>query len=230
MHIGFRALSKRRLSSLRFTAALVLTALSLIFVNIPVAHAETKTAVFAGGCFWCMEPVFDVINGVTNTTVGYTGGKKNTANYEQVSTGSTGHIEAISVTYDPAKVSYDALLDAYWEGIDPFDEQGQFADKGKQYHTYIFVNDATERAIAEASKAKIQKRFKNKKVATQIVPAREFFPAEGYHQDYYKKNAIHYNFYKYGSGRLDGLKQIWGSHTKASDAHKKQPELKPSSR
>lgn len=184
------------------------------------AQAETRTAIFAGGCFWCMEPVFDVIPGVIDTTVGYTGGKKNTANYEQVSTGTTGHIESIKVTYDPAKVTYKQLVDAFWQGIDPFDEQGQFADKGKQYHTYIFVQDDKERSIAETLKKEIQKRFKNKTVATQIVTATPFFAAEDYHQDYYKKNSIHYNFYKYGSGRLDGLKQIWGKKDKAHDAKK----------
>lgn len=193
-----------------------------VFSIIPTAsaQAETRAALFAGGCFWCMEPVFDVIPGVTDTKVGYTGGKKNTANYEQVSTGTTGHIESIKVIYDPAKVTYKQLVDAFWEGIDPFDEQGQFADKGKQYHTYIFVHDDKERSIAEASKKEIQKRFKNKTVATQIVAATPFFAAEDYHQDYYKKNSIHYNFYKYGSGRLDGLKQIWGKKDKVHDAKK----------
>lgn len=206
-----------------------LTLFALLIAPVQSAHAETKTAIFAGGCFWCMEPVFDVIPGVTDTTVGYTGGKKDTANYEQVSTGTTGHIESIKVTYDPAKVSYKQLVDAFWEGIDPFDEQGQFADKGKQYRTYIFVQNDEERSVAEASKEEIQKRFKNKKVATQIVAASPFYAAETYHQDYYKKNSIHYNFYKYGSGRLDGLKQIWGKDDKDGKAHDTKKDTDSSS-
>lgn len=193
----------------------IITLLLLFSLNANLnAHAaEEKTimkkAIFAGGCFWCMEPAFDNTEGVTETIVGYTGGPKETANYDDVSNGDSGHFEAIEVHYDPAKVTYEHLLEVFWGSIDPFDHQGQFADKGSQYHTAIFYNDDSERKLAEDSKKKIEGKFKGRKIAPQILPAKPFYAAEEYHQNYYLKNSGHYNAYKYGSGRASGLERIW---------------------
>lgn len=174
------------------------------------APAETKTAIFAGGCFWCMQPGFDTTPGVVKTEVGYSGGHVANPTYEQVISDTTGHYEAIAVTYDPAKVDYAKLLDIYWENIDPLDAGGQFADRGEHYHTVIFVADDTQRAAAEASKKAIEAKFAPKPVATKILPAKPFYAAEDYHQKYYEKNKLRYNAYKYGSGRVDRLQELWG--------------------
>lgn len=171
--------------------------------------AHTKTAIFAGGCFWCMQPGFDNTPGVVKTEVGYSGGHVANPTYEQVISDTTGHYEAIEVTYDPAKVKYDTLLNTYWENIDPLDAGGQFADRGEHYHTVIFVADDEQRAAAEASKKTIEAKFAPQKVATQILPAKPFYPAEDYHQKYYEKNKLRYNAYKYGSGRVGKLKELW---------------------
>jgi len=170
----------------------------------------TETAIFAGGCFWCMQPVFDNTEGVTGTVVGYTGGDVANPTYEQISTDMTGHYEAIEVTYDPSKVSYEALLDIYWHDIDPLDAGGQMYDRGQHYQTVIFVNGAAQREAAEASKKKVEAFFAPRPVATKILPAKPFYPAEDYHQRYYEKNKIRYNAYKYGSGRVQKLEKLWG--------------------
>jgi len=149
---------------------------------------------------------------VTASAVGYTGGHVPNPTYEQVVSDTTGHVEAIQVTYDPAKVSYEALLGIYWENIDPLDTGGQFADRGEHYHTVIFVADDAQRKAAEASKAAIAKKFAGKPIATEILPAKPFYVAEDYHQRYYQKNSMRYTAYKYGSGRVDRLKQLWGGH------------------
>lgn len=176
-----------------------------------VTESETQKAAFAGGCFWCMQPVFDKLPGVYSTTVGYTGGQKEDPTYEEVSTGGTGHAEAIEVLYDPAKVSYPKLLEAFWRSIDPTNPRGQFADTGSQYRTAIFYHNETEKRLAEASKEKLARSGKfDQPLVTQIVPASRFYPAEEYHQKYYLKNAGHYESYKVGSGRAGFLKKTWG--------------------
>ena len=170
-----------------------------------------QKATLAGGCFWCMQPVYDKLPGVVSTTVGYTGGQKKSPTYEEVSTGTTGHTEAIEVVYDPAKISYSELLDAFWRSIDPTNPRGQFADTGSQYRTAVFYHDEEQKRLALESKEKLAKSGKfDKPVATEIVPASEFYPAEDYHQKYYIKNAGHYELYKVGSGRAGFLKKLWG--------------------
>ena len=166
------------------------------------------------GVFWCMEPVFDIIDGVTDTTVGYMGGKKETANYTAVSSGSTNHYEVIKVTYNPTVVSYQTLLAAFWRSIDPTDENGQFADQGPHYRTAIFIKNESDRAIVEASiKTLLSQKSYDKPIATQIIPEQPFYTAEDHHQNYYQKNAVHYNAYKVGSGRAGYLNQTWGNTT-----------------
>ena len=174
------------------------------------AQAAESKAIFAGGCFWCMEPVFDATPGVKKTTVGYTGGETKNPTYEQVSEGNTGHFEAIEVDFDPAQVSYEKLVSLYFENIDPFDAKGQFADKGAHYQTVVFVKDEGQRETAKKVFAEVQSKFPDKKIATQLRDASEFYPAEEYHQGYYQKNTLRYNLYKHGSGRVTKLKEIWG--------------------
>lgn len=170
----------------------------------------TATAVFAGGCFWCMEKPFDQLDGVLETTSGYTGGNVDAPTYKQVSSGLTGHAEALRVTYDPAKVSYETLLDVFWRNVDPLDADGQFCDRGSQYRSAIFVADAAQHHAAEASKKAIEARL-GKPVATSIEDAATFWPAEEYHQDYYRKNPIRYAYYRTGCGRDRRLEQVWGT-------------------
>lgn len=165
-------------------------------------------AIFAGGCFWCMQAEFEGTEGVVSVTSGYTGGSVKNPTYEQVSSGTTGHAEAIDIIYDPMKVSYDKLLDIYWDNTDPLDKGGQFADRGTQYRTGIFYADEEQKKLALASKAKIEKQL-GQPVVTEITAASEFYPAEEYHQHYSQKNPVHYNAYKYGSGRVGRLKALW---------------------
>ncbi len=194
-----------------------------VFFILNMAYAEQgkinpdysdrlEKATFAGGCFWCMEPPFDKLNGVISTTSGYAGGNEIMPTYEQVSSGRTGHFEAIEIVYDPEKVSYDKLLDVFWKNIDPTQENGQFADIGKQYRTAIFFHDDNQRKLAIASKEQLDKSgiFK-KPVATEILPAGKFYPAEDYHQDYYLKNPVRYKYYRFGSGRDHFLNKIWNN-------------------
>lgn len=169
-------------------------------------------ATFAGGCFWCMEGPFDHVTGVVSTTSGYTGGTVKKPSYEQVSSGATGHAEAVDVVYDPAKVTYAQLLDVFWHNVDPTDGGGQFCDRGNQYRTAIFYHDAEQQRLAEQSKQAIEASGKLKrKIVTQIVPAGEFYPAEDYHQDYYLRNPIRYKYYRFNCGRDDRLKDLWGA-------------------
>lgn len=168
-------------------------------------------ATFAGGCFWCMEWPFDRVDGVKATIVGYTGGKTKNPTYQEVSSGATGHFEAVEVHYDPAKVSYEKLLNVFWHSIDPTDARGQFADKGSQYYTAIFYHDENQKKIAEESKKAIELSGQfNKPIAVQILPAGAYYRAENYHQDYYKKNSSHYKMYSVGSGRAGYLEKTWG--------------------
>jgi len=169
-----------------------------------------EKATFAGGCFWCMQPPFDKIPGVISTAVGYTGGATAHPTYEEVCSGSTGHAEAIEVTYEPARVSYDALLDVFWRNIDPTTPNKQFADTGTQYRTAIFYHSAEQKRLAEASKKKMEKSgVFGKPIVTEIVPASTFYPAEDYHQKYCRNNPVRYKFYSAGSGREDYLKKLW---------------------
>ncbi|MEW6331371.1 MAG: peptide-methionine (S)-S-oxide reductase MsrA [Pseudomonadota bacterium] len=177
----------------------------------PAAKAKTATAtaVFAGGCFWCMEPPYDALPGVIATTSGYAGGQKADPTYEQVSAGDTGHIEVVQITYDPKLVSYEKLLEVFWRNVDPLDRGGQFCDRGNTYTTAIFVGSQEERKAAEQSKATIEKRL-GKPVVTAIRAAATFYPAEEYHQDYYRKNPLRYKYYRYSCGRDQRLEQLWG--------------------
>ena len=176
-----------------------------------MAGPRVAVATFAGGCFWCMEPPFDKLDGVISTISGYTGGTTQRPTYEQVSGGRTGHAEAVQVTYDPSKVSYERLLDVFWHNIDPTVRDRQFCDIGSQYRSAIFVHDAEQRRLAEASKAALERTrpFKGA-IVTPVVDAGAFYPAEEYHQDYYVKNPIRYRYYRSGCGRDDRLKELWG--------------------
>jgi peptide-methionine (S)-S-oxide reductase len=174
----------------------------------PNARPGQAVAVFAGGCFWCTEADFDKVPGVISTTSGYTGGKVLRPTYEQVSAGGTGHIEAVRVVFDPKRVSYAALLDHFFRTVDPLDAGGQFCDRGYQYRTALFVTPE-QRAAALAATRKASAALK-KPLATLILPAAQFYPAEAYHQDYYEKNPIRYRFYRTSCGRDARLKQVWG--------------------
>jgi peptide-methionine (S)-S-oxide reductase len=171
-------------------------------------------ATFAGGCFWCMEPPFDDLDGVISTTSGYIGGHKQDPTYKEVSRGGTGHTEAVQVIYDPEKIGYADLLDVYWRNIDPTDPHGQFCDKGDQYRSEIFYHDEGQRQLAESSREALRelKTFEGD-IVTGISPATEFYPAEDYHQDYYLKNPVRYKFYRYGCGRDKRLETLWGNAT-----------------
>jgi peptide-methionine (S)-S-oxide reductase len=177
----------------------------------PVA-AGLEKATFAGGCFWCMQGEFEELPGVKSVVAGYTGGTTRNPTYEQVSSGGTGHFESVEITFDPSKISYDRLLDVYWHNVDPLTPYGQFCDRGEQYRTAIFVHDDAQRRAAEASKAKVEQQLKAK-VVTLILAASTFWPAEEYHQDYYKKNPFRYGLYRKGCGRDELLEQIWGVQT-----------------
>ena len=183
------------------------------------AMAATATATFAGGCFWCMQSEFEQLPGVVKTTVGYTGGKVKNPTYEQVSSGTTGHAESIQVVFDPAVVSYEKLLDVFWSNVDPLTVDAQFCDQGTQYRTAIFTADDEQQRLAEASKKKIEdsKRF-DKPIVTEIVRAGEFWPAEEYHQRYHEKNPVRYKTYRWGCGRDQRLKELWGNAAPAAAA------------
>jgi peptide-methionine (S)-S-oxide reductase len=193
----------------RFIAALAFALASTVASAQP---KDLKTAIFAGGCFWCVESDFDKLPGVVSTTSGYTGGHVPHPTYHQVSAGDTGHAESVEIVYDPKVVSYRQLLDYYWHSIDPTVKDRQFCDVGTQYRTAIFTLDDEQKRLAEASRAEIErtKPFKAP-IVTEIVKAGKFWPAEGYHQDYYKKNPLRYHFYREGCGRDARLKQLWGS-------------------
>jgi len=180
---------------------------------------QLMKATFAGGCFWCMQPPFQQTEGVTEAVAGYAGGTLPNPTYEQVSTGRTGHLEAVQVTYDPSKVSYEKLLDVFWTQIDPTDPAGQFADKGSQYRTAIFYHDEDQKKIAEVSKKRLQDSGKFKEpIATEIRPFSNFYPAEDYHQNYATKKPREYQQYKKYSGREAFIEKVWGTETGAVKA------------
>ena len=181
---------------------------------LPVAgdaaqKSTTARATFAGGCFWCMEPPFDKLEGVVSTTSGYMGGTVKDPTYEQVSAGRTGHAEVVQVVYDPSRVSYKTLLDVFWVNVDPLDAGGQFCDRGDQYRTGIFYHSEEQKRLAETSSQSVQTLL-GRKVVTGITAAGVFYPAEEYHQDYYEKNPIRYNFYRWNCGRDSRLEDVWG--------------------
>ncbi len=200
----------------RFAGKAVL-ALLVVTLASPAAFAVSAKATFAGGCFWCMEPPFEKLDGVLSVTSGYTGGKKTNPTYEEVSSGGTGHLESVEILFDPAKVSFEQLLEVFWRNVDPTDGGGQFCDRGEQYRTAIFVHDAAQRSAAEASKAALDaaKRLPGP-VVTPILAASAFYPAEEYHQDYWKKNPLRYRYYRGGCGRDERLKELWGSEAGGS--------------
>lgn len=171
--------------------------------------SKTETAIFAGGCFWCMEPPFDKLDGVISTTSGYTAGHQKNPTYKQVSAGVTGHTEAIEIVFDPDKVSYEKLLEVFWLNIDPLNAKGQFCDYGTQYRTGIYYLDEQQQKHAEASLAGIKRKL-NKPIATEIKAATQFYPAEDYHQNYYQVNPVRYNYYRWSCGRDQRLQELWG--------------------
>jgi peptide-methionine (S)-S-oxide reductase len=192
--------------------------LGLLLLAMLGASAQTATphppagqarATFAGGCFWCVEADFDKLPGVISTTSGYVGGSKETATYNQVSAGSTEHIEAVEVVYDPSKVTYQALLDYFWRHVDPLTKDAQFCDRGRQYRTAIFAHGAEQKTLAEASKKKVEGILEGK-VFTEIHDEKPFYVAEEYHQDYYVKNPQRYKFYRWNCGRDQRVEQVWG--------------------
>jgi peptide-methionine (S)-S-oxide reductase len=174
--------------------------------------AGLAVATFAGGCFWCMEPPFDALDGVVSTTSGYTGGHTERPSYAQVGASGTGHLEAVRVIFDPSKISYERLLEVFWHNVDPLDAGGQFCDRGETYRTAIFVHDAGQRRLAEASKAALEAEDRRRgAIVTQIRDAGRFWPAEDYHQDYYRKNPVRYRFYRWNCGRDARLREVWGT-------------------
>ena len=194
---------------------LVLACIAASVTSTATAQGQAKpgqaVATFAGGCFWCMEPPYDKLDGVVSTTSGYMGGFKRHPTYEEVSRGVTGHTEVVQVVYDPARVSYEKLLDVFWHNVDPTVKDQQFCDVGTQYRTAIFVHTDEQRKAAEASKAALEKSKPFRAaIVTPVVPAGEFWPAEDYHQDYYLKNPIKYSYYRTGCGRDARLQQLWG--------------------
>ena len=185
-------------------------------------NKKLEKATFAGGCFWCMEPPFEKLDGVVEVISGYTGGQKANPTYEEVSSGATGHLEAIQITYDPEKVSYGQLLDTFWRNIDPTDAGGSFVDRGLQYGSAIFYNDEEQKRVAEDSKKRLEesKTF-DKPIVTKVLKFEKFYNAEDYHQDYYKKNPIRYKFYRAGSGRDPFLEKAWKGRKEKNAPFKK---------
>ena len=194
---------------MKSTRAIGLAVLSLLLLA-GTLQAKPAKAIFAGGCFWCMEPPFEKLPGVSGVISGYTGGTRSNPTYEEVGSGGTGHVEAVEVIYDPARVSYEKLLDVFWHNIDPLSVNGQFCDRGEQYRSVIFYGNENERRLAEDSKKKVEERLKAK-VVTEILPAAPFYLAEEYHQDYAKKNPFRYGFYRKSCGRDARLAKLWGA-------------------
>jgi len=186
--------------------------LTLIAAGAATAAGHLEKATFAGGCFWCMEHPFDALPGVVSVTAGYTGGQKKNPTYEEVSAGGTGHAEAVQIVFDPSKTGYAKLLEVYWHNIDPTTKDRQFCDSGNQYRAAIFYHTEEQHQAALQSKAALEKAKSFKEpVVTEIVSAGEFYPAEEYHQHYYKKNPIRYRYYRGGCGRDRRLKELWGN-------------------
>ncbi len=194
---------------MRFPAGILLSLAILTGAAAQSSPPATAVATFAGGCFWCVEADFDKVEGVKSTTSGYIGGLAANPTYEQVVTGRTGHTEAVEVVYDPAVVSYERLLDVFWKNHDPLAKDRQFCDRGNQYRPGVFYHNDEQRALAEATRKKHQARFKQP-IQTEITAATTFYKAEDYHQDYYKKNPMRYQFYRFNCGRDARLEELWG--------------------
>ncbi|MEX1245927.1 MAG: peptide-methionine (S)-S-oxide reductase MsrA [Thermoanaerobaculia bacterium] len=194
---------------MKSTRAIGLTAVTLLLLA-GALHAKPAKAVFAGGCFWCMEGPFEKLPGVSGVISGYSGGARPNPTYEEVGSGGTGHAESVEVIYDPARVSYEKLLEVFWHNIDPLSANGQFCDRGEQYRSIVFYGNENERRLAEESKKKVEQRL-NAKVVTEIVPAAAFYRAEEYHQDYSRKNPLRYGFYRKSCGRDARLAELWGA-------------------
>ena len=190
---------------------IILTVIALSLIAHAASAQQLEKAVFAGGCFWCVESDFDKVPGVVSTVSGYTGGKTKDPTYRQVTAGGTGHYEVVEITYDPGKVSYEMLLAAFWRSVDPTDGGGQFCDRGQSYETAVFVADDKERTLAEASKKAAQELL-DKPIVTPILAAAPFYEAEDYHQDYYKNNPLRYRYYRFSCGRDRTVKDLWGEH------------------
>ncbi len=189
------------------------------------AIAKEETAIFGGGCFWCMEPPFEQLEGVLEVVAGYTGGSAEDADYKKVSSGRTDHYESVRVIYDPEKISYKELVETFWRQIDPTDDGGQFADRGQHYRTAIFYSSDEQRSVAEQSKKELdESKMFDRPVVTSILPAQPFYLAEEYHQDYYLKNVMHYSLYKEGSGRQPFIERVWGKNDeKKTEANYQKP-------
>jgi len=226
---GYQA--KRGASMVRRIITCAVALLMGVAMNANAGDKGVEKATFAGGCFWCMESPFEKIDGVKEVVSGYTGGHKENPTYEEVSAGSTGHVEAVEVTYEPSRVTYPQLLDVFWRQIDPTDPGGQFVDRGSQYRAAIFYHSEEQRILAEKSREAIGKsgRFQAP-IVTEILPASRFYKAEEYHQDYYRKNPIRYKFYRFNSGRDQYLKKVWGEDrdvpaaVSGSKKHEKPPK------
>ncbi len=204
----------RALRALRGLAA----ALALLFATLALAATAAENdqglerATFAGGCFWCMEPPYDKVDGVVETISGFSGGRVANPSYDQVVRGGTGHLEVVEVIYDPEKVGYDRLLDIYWRNVDPFDGGGQFCDRGESYRPAIFVRNEEQERLAKISMQALSKRFEQP-IAVTIEPLEAFYPAEEYHQNYYDKNPVRYKYYRWRCGRDARLEAVWGEAT-----------------
>ncbi len=186
--------------------------LALLLVVVPLQAAQTETAIFAGGCFWCTESDFDKVPGVVSTTSGYIGGHKKNPTYQQVSGGGSGHAEAVQVVYDPTKVSYVKLLEKFWLSVDPTTPDAQFCDHGSEYRSAIFYLNNEQKQLAEASKTALEKNKSFKEsIVTEIVAASTFYPAEEYHQNYHERNSVRYNYYRWSCGRDQRLEALWGA-------------------
>ncbi len=210
------------IAAIMVIAAVSLTTTGLVMSQDKATPARAE-ATFAGGCFWCMEPPFHNEEGVLDVYAGYTGGDVEDPGYQQVTSGNTGHYEAVRVVYNPKVVSYERLLELFWQNIDPTDEYGQFADRGSQYQTAVFYHDAIQQRLAEESRRELEQSGKfDRPIVTEILPVEEFYRAEQHHQDYYRKNEDHYNRYKKGSGREGFIKRTWGEEK--SDGGGKQGE------
>lgn len=226
MKRGERAVIARKVW---LTSALVVASVSVFWSLIVPQQSKAlpkgqAVATFAGGCFWCMEPPFEKLQGVSRVISGYTGGTEKNPSYSQVSSGRTGHAEAVQVHYDPKVVSYDELLHVFWRSIDPTDAGGQFADRGNQYRTGVFFHNKEQKRLAHLSKTELSKSKKfNRPVVTEITKFTRFYPAEDYHQDYYKKNPKHYKAYRRGSGREGFLKRTWGDDLGRKKGKYKKP-------
>src|SRR5688572_11786908 len=202
---------RRRRKGARNMKRSLLVLLAVLLPPLAAQAQKTEKAAFAAGCFWCTEEAFEKVPGVVSAVSGYMGGSVKKPTYEQVSSGRTGHTEVVQVTYDPAKLSYETLLQTFWLNHDPTVKDRQFCDSGSQYRPEVFYHSEEQKRLAEASKAKWEKdKPFRQPIVTPVTPAAEFWPAEGYHQDYYKKNPVQYRFYVTGCGRYARLDQLWG--------------------